>query len=123
LITNGWTLDTVTSDYASLANKRVMDRACGVAKAAALPLVNAKVPTKTGGVITERKAQSIEGTINNALLTALVNTQPQNATACTTTVNRVHNILADGVLIIGIAVVPFAYSQFITVQIGLAVAA
>ncbi len=120
-LTNGWTLDAVTSDYYPLANKRVIDRACGVAKAAALPLVNSKIPTKNGGVITERKAQTIEGTVNDAMLTALVNTSPQNATACSSAVDRVHNILADGLLIITIAVRPFAYAQFITVNLGLAV--
>ncbi len=118
-ITNGWTLDTVTSDYHPLANKRVIDRGCGVAKASALPLVNSKVPTKNGGVITERKAQSIEGTITDALLTALVNTQPQNATAVSVSVNRIHNVLSDGQLLITILIRPFAYAQFIVVSIGL----
>ena len=126
-ITDGHTLDTVTSDYYPLTNARVIDRACTLARAEALPLVNSQVPTTTRngipGIITLVRAGQINSQITSALTTALVNNSPQDAVAASAQVDLTHNILADGNLIIGIAVQPFAYARTITVNIGLAVQA
>lgn len=126
-ITDGHTMSATTSDYYPLTNARVMDRGCTIAKSTALQYVQSRVPTTTRngnlGVITEKKAQIIEGTMRGALLTGLVNTEPQDAVAANATVNRTHNILSDGNLIIAVAIQPFAYARTITVNIGMAVSA
>jgi hypothetical protein len=126
-ITGAHTCTVTTSDYFALTNARVVDRGCAIARLNTLPLVNSKVPTTTrnglSGVITEKKAQQIEGKLDSALATGLVDIDPADAVAVSATVNRTHNILADGQLIIAVAIQPFAYSKFITVNIGMAVQA
>ncbi len=122
-LTNGHTMALATSDYSRLTNARVVDLGCTVARAILLPMVNGKVPTKEGGVITETKAQQIEARVDGAMEASLVSTEPQNAVAASVTVNRTHNILADGNLILSIAIQPFAYAEEITANIGLAVTA
>lgn len=126
-ITGAYTLTFSTSDYYPLTNARVIDLGCGITRAQALPLVNSKIPTTTrnnqAGVITEKKAQQIEAQIDSALNTQLVNTVPQDAVAAGVTVNRSHNILSDGNLILAVAIQPFAYARLVTVNIGLAVSA
>lgn len=122
-ITNGHTMDSVVSDYYPLTNARVIDAACRIAKAAALPFVNSKIPTTTRdgnvGVITERKAQQIENIVEAKLLTGLVNVQPQEAVAVSVQIDRTHNILADSTLIMTVGVQPFGYAEEIYINIGL----
>ncbi len=126
-ITDAHTCSLATSDYYPFTDARVIDIGCTVTRANALPLINSKIPTTTRGsfvgVITEKKAQQIEALIGGALLTTMVDTQPQNAVAANAVVDRTHNILADGNLIIAVAIQPFAYARTVTVYIGLAVSA
>lgn len=122
-ITDGHTMALTTSDYSRLTNARVVDLGCGLARTAAIPQVNGKIPTTTGGVITELKAQQIEALVQNSLDTGLVTTEPQNAVASRVVVNRTHNILSDGNLILNVGIQPFAYARLITVNIGLVVSA
>ncbi len=125
-ITDAHTCSLATSDYYPWTNARVIDIGCTVTRANALPLVNSKIPTTTRngnvGVITEKKAQQIEAKIGGALITVMVATQPQNAVAAAAVVDRTHNILADGDLIIAVGIQPFAYARTVTVYIGLAAA-
>jgi Protein of unknown function (DUF2586) len=125
-VTDCHTLTVATSDYYPATNARVVDEACATAFAAAAPLILSKVPTTTrngqAGVITEKKAQSIENGITAELETVMVNVDPADAVAVGVTVDRTHNILADGQLIMTGAVQPFAYAKSITFNIGLTVA-
>jgi hypothetical protein len=126
-ITDGHTMDTVTSDYFPLTNARVIDLGCTIAKAATLPLVNSKIPTTTRnglpGVITNSKADRIEGLVNGKMEAGLVNTEPQEAVAASVAVNRTNNVLSTAQLILTVAIQPFAYAKTILVNIGLTVAA
>jgi hypothetical protein len=126
-ITKGLTGAQSTSDYYPITNARVIDRACGITRLEALPLVNSKIRTTTRnsqpGVIAESDAQRIEGIIDGALETDMVDTVPADAVAASVLVSRTHNILADGDLIIAVSVQPFAYATTITVNIGLTVSA
>lgn len=124
-LTDGHTFALSTSDYAPLTNARVIDRACTTARTNALPLVNSKIPTKTdgSGSITEKKAQQIEAKLDSALDTTLVSASPQDAVAATAQVNRTHNILSDGQLILTVAVQPYAYARTVSVNIGLSTSA
>jgi hypothetical protein len=126
-ITNGHTMDSVTSDFYPLTNARVIDLACAVARAESLPLVNSKIPTKDRpnypGAIAELRARQIESAMSVALQSALVNAQPQNAVGASAVVNRFNNVLATSQLIIGVNVQPYGYATYILVYIGLATAA
>lgn len=125
--TGGHSATLTTSDFFPATNCRVMDRLCGVSRQAALPLVLSKIPTTTRnglvGVITESKAQFIEGKLDSAISTAMVLTSPADLVAGSATVNRTHNILSDGNLIISVAGQPFGYARTITENIGFAVSA
>lgn len=125
--TDAHTCSLSTSDYYPATNARVIDRGCGIARLNAFPNVQSKIPTtvRNGlvGVITEKKAQSLEGKMDSALATGMVDTSPQDAVAASASVSRTHNILSDGNLIIAVAIQPFAYARTVTVNIGLAVSA
>ncbi len=122
-ITDGHTMDATTSDYYPLTNSRVIDKGCTVARGSALPLVNSKIPTKTTGnfqgSITEARAQQIDAKVGGALNASLVDTDPADAVAASATTDRTHNIIADGNLIINVAIQPYAYARTITIPIGL----
>lgn len=126
-ITDGHTMDSVVSDYFPLTNARVIDLGCTITRAAALPLVNSKVPTTTRngnvGVITNAKALKIEGIVNGKLLAGMVNIEPQEAVNTAVTVNRTNNVLATSTLILAVAIQPFGYAKTIVVNIGLTVEA
>jgi hypothetical protein len=126
-VTQGLTATISTSDYYTLTNSRVIDRACSVVYAAALIYTLAKIPTTTrngqSGLITERKAQKIEKRLTGILQTAMVDTQPQDAVGVIVTVDRTHNILSDSTLPISIGVQPFAYGKYINITIGMTVQA
>jgi hypothetical protein len=126
-ITDGLTATLSTSDYYKLTNSRVIDRACQVVRAASLKYVNARIPTTTRnglpGVITEKKAQQIEGDVGSALRSALVDGSPQDAVATDVVVNRTNNVLGTSTLILAVSVQPFAYASFITINIGMTLSA
>lgn len=126
-ITDAHTGAVATSDYYPLTNARVIDKACGIARINALPLVNGKIPTTTRnglpGVITELKAQKIESRINSALAAGLVDIEPQDAVDTECVVNRSNNILATSNLILAVSVQPFGYARTVTVNIGMTISA
>lgn len=120
-LTDGHTLALPTSDYAPLANARVVDEACTIARAQAMPIVQSKIATspKIPGAISAKAAQKIDGRMNDALSAGMVDTSPQDAVGAKATTNRTHNILSDGNVIISVGVEPFAYGKTITVNIAL----
>jgi hypothetical protein len=126
-VTQGLMATVSTSDYYTLTNSRVVDRACAITLATALTYTLSKIPTTTrngvSGVITERKAQKIEGRLDGALQTGMVDTDPADAVAVNAVVNRTHQVSSDNQLIISVAVQPFFYAKTITVNIGLTVQA
>ncbi len=126
-VTDAFTGTLSSSDYYPLTNARVIDRGCGIARAAALPYVQAKLPTTTRGafvgVISEKKAKEIDGVVGGALQAALVLGSPQDAVGASATTNRTNNLLGTGQLIIAAAIQPFAYGKYVVVNIGMQVAA
>jgi hypothetical protein len=122
-ITDGHTGTLSTSDYYPFTNSRVIDRGCAVVRAASLKYINSRVPTTTRnglpGVITEKKAQQIEGDVGSALRSALVDGSPQDAVATRVVVNRTNNVLSTSTLILAVSIQPFAYARTITVNIGM----
>lgn len=126
-ITRGLTAMTSVSDYYPLANSRVINKACGIARLNTLQYINSKVPTTTrngiAGVISEKAAQDIEAKVNSALRAGLVQSSPQDAVAVNCVVTRTNNVFATGTLILTVSVQPYAYAPYITVNIGMQVSA
>lgn len=125
----GHTCTISTSDYFALTNARVMDRLCGISRTTAMqtPGLLAKIPTTTRagqpGVITNLKAQQINGAINGAISSGMINTSPQDLVSASVACDLTHNILADGKLIIAVSGQPFGYDKEIDLNIGLSVSA
>jgi hypothetical protein len=124
-LTRGLTAQPSNSDYYPLANSRVMNKACGIARLNAQIYINAKIPTTTRngqpGVITESKAQEIENKISAALRAGLVDSSPQDAVGAACIVTRTNNVFSTGTLILTVAVQPYAYAPYIVINLGLTV--
>lgn len=126
-ITTCKTMASLGSDYAYMTNARVIDKAATIARQWATPLINSKVPITQNpaavqGSISAGAAQKLDNSLTSVLTAELVNTSPQDAVAARGTVDTNHNVLADGVLPITVAVVPFAYAREIIITLGFAVA-
>lgn len=126
-VTDAYTGDVSTSDYYKLVYARVIDRGCGVARRAAFPYVQSKVPTTTrnnvAGVITEAKAKQIDGVVGSAMKAALVLGSPQDAVAANAVTDRDNDVLDTGQLIIAVNIQPYGYARMVTVLIGLTASA
>jgi hypothetical protein len=122
-VTRGLTGALPTSDYFPLANERVINMGCAIARVNALPYVNSKIPTQVrngiAGTIREDAAKKIEAKITGALLAGLVQTSPQNAVNATCQVTRTNNLFTTQNLILTIAIQGFSYAVTVTVNIGL----
>lgn len=117
-ITNAHTMAASTSDFRRLANCRVIDIACAVARSAALFYLNDNLVTNTDGTIDEKQARKIENDINTKLKASLVFTQPQNAVSSSVQVSRSADIQATSTLPITVNVQPFGYADEIDITIG-----
>jgi hypothetical protein len=112
------TMAAIGSDYASLHNGRVIDKACRYGYRAAMPYVNADWELGTGGRIAEHEARAIENEVQQQIANALL--PDGNATAVQVVVNRTDDMLATSKLRMKIRVKPKGYSKFIEVDVGFA---
>lgn len=116
-VTNGRLMAAEGSDYDLVQNRRVMDKACRVARNAALQFLNDNVLVDPAtGYISEIEAQKIEAFISAQLAASLVTTG--NATDVQAIVRRDNNILSDRTLYVSIRVLPVAYVKYIEIDIG-----
>jgi hypothetical protein len=115
-IARGVTLAPATSDYSSIQNARVMDKACRLTRTALLQYLNSQIEVNGDGTVTERQAQSIEASVNGTLNSQLINTG--NAVSAEVVVNRTANVLSTKTLPVSVRVLPFGYAEFITLDIG-----
>lgn len=112
------TMAPAGSDYASLHNGRVIDKACRYGYAAAMPYVNADWELGADGTIAEHEARAIETEVQQQIANALL--PKRNATAVQVVVNRTDDLLATQTLRMKIRVKPKGYSKFIEVDVGFA---
>lgn len=118
-----------TSDYYSLTNARVIDRASAIGAATLKRYILAKLPTQTRnngankGTVREDAAREIESNVASALKAALVDGQPQDAVAVSAQTNRTANLLATKKLIVSGSVQPFGYPTEVDFTVGLTVQA
>lgn len=116
-VTQALTMANSTSDFKTLPLGRVMDRACVVAYAELVRLVNGTVRVNAStGKILEADARAIETRIMSVLQSAI--TAKEHASAITVTVNRDTNLLTTPNLKLKIRIVPLAYTTTITNEIG-----
>ena len=112
------------SDYSSIMNRRVMDKACRITRSTMLPVVNQHLrvnpagngilPGQPGapGSIDEREARVIDDKLQSALDAGI--TSLSQASAVTAQCNRTDNLLTNGgTLRTKVRVVPLGYAKFI----------
>lgn len=129
-INRGLMATVSTSDYATLANARVIDQASSIAVNAAKKYILAKIPTQTRngvqGTIREDYAKKIESAVNAALAAGLDIGQGidvADAVAASCVVTRTNNIYGSGQLILSVAVQPFSSPNEVIVNIGMTLSA
>lgn len=117
------------SDYAQVMNRRVIDKACRVARAGLLRFLNKdlRINPSTStvlagqpgapGTIDERDARVIESAVGSLLNDALV--ASGNASSVRVQLSRVDNLLSTSTLKAAVRVVPKAYAETITADIAL----
>lgn len=118
-----------SSDYYTLTNARVIDRASAIGAAALRPYTLKKLATQTRngganpGTMREDWAQRIERKVARALNDAIVTGQPQDAVAAAATTNRLNNIYSTKQLIVQGSVQPYGYPTQVVFNIGMALQA
>jgi len=118
-ITQGRMLAPPGSDFTFVQNRRVMDKACTIARAALLHFLNDSLVLQTDtdqnpGAVTEKQARTIEAYVNSELTSGLAG----HVTKAYVLVDRTHNVNADQELPVKVRVQPFGYAKFITVDIA-----
>jgi hypothetical protein len=107
------------SDFKYVMSRRVMDRACVVARQAYLLFLNADVRIDLAtGYIDERDAQKIDGIVTAKLEAALIS--EQEASAVSSAVSRTDNLLSSSIANAEVSIIPKAYLKSISVTLGFA---
>ena len=133
-VTSGRMMAAAGSDYDLVPNRRVIDKACRIARASALQYLDEDLrvnksaadgnTTAAGqpgapGTIDERDARRIEAVIQAALEAALSpGADDGDASAVSVQVNRVNALLVNRDLKIKVRVTPKGYARSISVDIG-----
>jgi hypothetical protein len=116
-ISNGKVMASAGSDFQLVQHRRIMDKACAVARNALLNFLNDSVNVDAAtGFILEKDAQNIEAFVEGQLDAALL--APGSASAIQVTVKRDENILSSQTLRVTIRIVPLGYAKTIVQDIG-----
>jgi hypothetical protein len=116
-ITAGRMMAPATSDFQSIQHRRVMDKACRVARIQTLPYMNADVPIDAEtGKLSETEALAIEAKVLGVLEGDLVNTG--NASAVAYRMNRDSNLLSTSSTDAEVRIIPKGYLSWIGLKIG-----
>jgi hypothetical protein len=121
-ITDGPTMAPLGSDYSTIMNVRVANRAATTAAAAFVDYLNTevRVNSKTG-YIDERDAGNIDAHVSSMLRAALQGTpgsSTDEVSAVSATMSRTDNLLSNPVGTAVVTIVPKGYLRSITVSIG-----
>jgi len=104
------------SDFQYIENRRVMDRACRIARNAALRYLNDSVRVDAQGNIYEPDARAIEAFVEGQLLAGLVS--PGHASAVQVVLKRDSNVISTRSTTLTVRVRPLGYLEYIEVDIG-----
>jgi hypothetical protein len=121
-ITDGPTMAAVGSDYSTIMNARVVNRAATLAAEAFTDYLNAdvRIDTKTG-YIDERDALKIDNAVTTQLQSALAGTSGSSTYECSSisaAMSRTDNLLSNPVGNATVKIVPKGYLRSIVVNIG-----
>lgn len=116
-ITMGNIMAPPGSDFSRIQNRRVMDEACRITRAAELPFLNDDVRVDaTTGFIDERDAAAFEAIVNAQLTAGLVT--PGDAVKATVKVDRTVNLLSTSEQPVEVRIIPKAYLETIKTKMG-----
>lgn len=104
------------SDFSTVQNRRVIDKASAIARAALLPFINSSVRVNADGTILDVDAVRIESRVEAQLRAGIVN--PGDATAVSAQVNRATDVLATSSITVTVRVRPLGYAKDIEIDIG-----
>lgn len=104
------------SDFQYIENRRVMDRACRIARNAALRYLNDSVRVDDAGNIAEADARAIEAFVEGQLLAGLVS--PGHASAVQVSLKRDSNVISSRSTTLTLRVRPLGYLEYIETDIG-----
>jgi hypothetical protein len=117
-ITAGRMMAAEGSDFGLVQRRRVMDRACKVARNAYLNFLNEEVIIDDDGLIDEVSAAAIENYVTGQLEADLINGSKRHASAVSSTLDRAQNVLSTESLKTKVTLRPLAYARDIEVEIG-----
>jgi hypothetical protein len=116
-ISRGRMMASPGSDFSSIMNCRVLDRACTVARSAMLLYLNKAVRMdKVTGHIDERDALDMEAVLGSKLEAALIS--EDEASVVTASISRTDNLLSTSTLNVEVSVVPKGYPETIRISLG-----
>lgn len=116
-VTTGRLFVPLTSDYTLVQNRRVMDLACTVSRAALLYFLNSSVRVKkSNGTIQDADAARIEAFVGGQISAAIV--APGFASAASLVVDRTNNVLSTQTINVSTRIVPLGYAKTINENIG-----
>ena len=118
-LASGRMMSPAGSDFDLVQKRRVMDRACKVARDALLTYLNSSLELQdaTGqnpGAVTEAQARQIETDVNGQLASALTG----HVSKAYIVVDRTHDVDTDSTLPVTVRIQPLGYARFIDVSIG-----
>lgn len=128
-VTRGRLMAPAGSDYAQVMNRRVMDKACRVARQGGMRFVNASLVVNPStstvpagqpgapGTIDEREARTIENYVAGLLNAALLATR--QVSQVIVQVNRTDNLLSTSTLRMKVRLVPLAYAEYLEEELSL----
>lgn len=121
-ITDGPTMAGSTSDYSTIMNVRVVNRAATLANAAYTDYLNSDVRIDpTTGYIDERDAIAVDNHVTAQLQSVLQGTPGSSADECslvTSAMSRTDNLLSSPIATAVVTIVPKGYMRTISVNIG-----
>jgi hypothetical protein len=117
-ISGGRMMAAEGSDFSLVQRRRILDRACKIARNAYLRFLNDQVDVKANGTIEEAPARAIEAFVTEQLRAGLVSSSPRHASAASSTIDRAFNVQAAEKLKATVTVRPPGYARDIDVSIG-----
>jgi len=121
-ITDGPTMANVSSDYGTIMNVRVVDRAAQIANAAYTDYLNSDVRIDaTTGYIDERDALTMDNNVTAQLQAALQGSPGSSTDECSRVsarMSRTDNLLSSPIATAVVSIVPKGYLRTISVDIG-----
>jgi hypothetical protein len=116
-ITRGWTLADPTSDFRTVMNARVIDKACTIAHDRALAYLNKDLRVDVNsGQLDARDANAIEADLARQLSNNM--TSKGECSGAALVLDRTHDILSDSTLVGEVRVVPKGYAETISLTVG-----